>query len=120
MVRPPYNRIPGSRTRDEACIYYIGRQLSQEELQEGKVVTWSSFHFRLQEVRVVKPHGESGILLLSLYKSTDSSIIKHVILIVKKKKKKSSSVGSRQEDKIAVSHILRRRYACLNDGLTSY
>ena len=83
-VRPHLDRVEGSRVRDEAWVNHVGRLLSEEELENGEVVTWSGFHSKLQDVSSVKPPAEIGILPLFPDKSTDPSIIKHAMLIVKK------------------------------------
>ena len=84
VVRPSLDRVAGAKTRDEAWIKHVGDHLSQEELDNGQVVTWSGFHSQMQEISCVKPLAEIGILPLFPDKSTDSGIIKHFMLIVNK------------------------------------
>lgn len=83
-VRPSHDQVLGSRVRDEAWISHVVGLLSTEELEKGDVVTWSGFHSQRQDPDSIKPAAEIGILPLFPDKSTDPSIVKHVMLVVKK------------------------------------
>lgn len=77
--RPSHYLVPCAKIKDESWMAHVARELQQDTLADGEVITWSGYNCSLMSDDSIKPKVVIGVLPLFRDKAATPSMMKHAM-----------------------------------------